>query len=91
MKEKKFKLILADEENEIVGIYGRFEKREDLYIYLGLILNKSPYSITINYLLYFDSEFNTFENWVKNASENDNILCKFTENNKKYIIKIKEV
>lgn len=91
MKEKKFKLILVNEKGEIFGVYERFEKREDLYVYLGLIINKSPYLITINYLLYFDSEFNTFENWVKNALENDNILCKFTENNKKYKIKIKEV
>lgn len=88
---KNLKLMLVNEKGEIVGGYDKFERREDLYIYLGLIINKSTYSITINYLLYFDSEFNTFENWVKNALENDNILCKFTENNKKYIIKIKEV
>ena len=90
MKEKKFKLMLVNEKGEIVGGYDKFEKREDLYIYLGLIINKSSYLITINYLFYFDSEFDDFEDWVKDALLNDSILCRFTENNKTYTIKIKQ-
>ena len=91
MKEKKLKLILLNEESEIVGVYERFEKREDLYIYLGLIINKSIYSITIDYLLYYNIEFDNFENWCDYAFQNANILCEFTENKRKYKIKIKEM
>ena len=91
MEEKKFKLILVNDKNEIVGAYDKFEKREDLYIYLGLLINKSLYSITINYLFYFNNEFDTFEKWRDFAFNNANILCEFTENRRKYQIKIKEM
>lgn len=89
MEEKKFKLVLVNEKNEIIGGYEKFEKREDLYIYLGLIINKSLFKITVDYLYYFDSEFDTFEKWVNFALKNANVLCEFKENNKKYKIKIK--
>ena len=89
MEEKKLKLVLVNEENEIIGGYEKFEKREDLYIYLGLIINKSTSQITVNYLQFYDSEFDHFEIWVNYALKNANVLCEFTQNNKIYKIKIK--
>lgn len=77
--------------DDIQTSYHRFDKIDDLYNYMGWIINERACFITFTYLVWYDFAFDTFDAYIDRIiKEHNGIVAKFKEGNMKteHIIKL---
>ena len=93
MEDKKIYMILEDEKGETLGRYNKFESVQDLYIYLGKLINMAFYEIKVKHLYYFDFDTSSYDKeyfkiWLESVG-NNGLLCHYMENKQNYYIRLK--
>ena len=75
---------------DYIGGYGKLNSVEDVYCYIGSIINDSSVAITFTYLEYYNRIFGTFEEWIEEIKEKKNVIAKYKANGQEYIIKLED-
>ncbi len=65
--------------NEVIGGYGTLKDISDVYIYMGHLINNSPYKLVFTSLKFYNYENDSFENWIKRVKENNNEIFTFID------------